>query len=193
MAAGMKYDLTPIEVEKEALRFETVYRLSGGFNLEDDKLVEGSFLPSACPLCVDFVTRRAKAVKNVRVSEDVAADALVIKIAKGSLAYVGMFLGNGTKGTTVSSIDKTNVNYDSLTVTALGATAKAGEVLFEASAAGGTTVKHKANLLNYARTKVEAGATVTAIGQVFEIKETKLSTPISEKDKESLGDRFMFV
>ncbi|MEG2371122.1 MAG: hypothetical protein RSB23_08180, partial [Alistipes sp.] len=73
------------------------------------------------------------------------------------------------------------------------ATASVGDVLFEASAAGGTTPKNKANFLNYARVKVEAGATVTAIGQAFEIKESKLSTPISEKDKVSLGDRFMFV
>ncbi|MEG2495649.1 MAG: head fiber protein, partial [Mucinivorans sp.] len=141
----------------------------------------------------DFATRKAKAVKNVRVAEALIATDTTLKIAKGSLAYVGMFLGDGSKGATVSAIDKANANYDVLTISALGATASVGDVLFEASAAGGTTPRNKANFLNYARVKVEAGATVTAIGQAFEIKEPKLATPISEKDKASLGDRFMFV
>ena len=40
---------------------------------------------------------------------------------------------------------------------------------------------------------MEAGATVTAIGRAFEIKKSMLIAPISAKDEESLGDRFMFI
>ena len=47
--------------------------------------------------------------------------------------------------------------------------------------------------LNYAWTKVEDGATITAVGQAYEIRPTRLIVPISDKDKESLGDRFMFT
>ncbi|MEG0808535.1 MAG: head fiber protein, partial [Alistipes sp.] len=98
MSAGMKYDLKPMEVEKEALRFETVYRLSVTLGLEDDKLVVGSYLPLAAPISVDFATCKVKAVKNVRVAEALTATDTTLKIAKGSLAYVGMFLGDGSKG-----------------------------------------------------------------------------------------------
>lgn len=194
MPAGFKYNLNPLESEKEMCRFETVFRLSGGFNLVLENLVEGSMLPPLTPLAIDFATRKATAIKNVKVVEDLAADSTSIKVAKKSLAYVGMFIGNGSKGAKVTAIDKSNANYDVLTTeAALGAIAKVGEVLFEASAVAGTAVKNKAVFLNYAWTKVEPGATVTAIGQVYEIRPSKLVAPISEKDKESLGDRFMFT
>lgn len=193
MPAGFKYNTKPTQSETELCRFDTAYRLSGGFNLDVANLENGSYVPSICPLRVDFQTRKAVAIKNVRIVEAVAAGATSIKIAKGSLAYLGMHLGNGTKGVTVSSVDKSNANYDVLTTSALDATLAVGAVLFEASAADGTTPKNTANALSYATTKVEAGATVTAIGQLFEIKEAKLTAPVSEKDKASLGDRFMFV
>lgn len=304
----MRYDLNPLEVEKEACRFETVYRMSGGFNLDDDKLVSGSYLSSLAPLAIDFATRKAKAVKNVKVVEATLASvtevkgkytltigtipangdkisvggveyefvteaasgkatigattttaaaalkglidtdatlsavfdiatvgttvtftqkvggtgsipaivvtqaasgtlaatiatttsgvaarsaATVIKIAKKSLAYVGMFLSNGTNTAAVTAINASSALYDVITIT-LGALVADGDVLFEA-AESGTTPLNVANFLNYARVKVEAGATITAIGQVFEIKESKLTVPVSAKDKVSLGARFMFV
>lgn len=71
--------------------------------------------------------------------------------------------------------------------------AEVGSVLFEASAVAGKTPKATANALNYAWTKVEAGATVTAIGRAYEIRTSKLLVPVSDKDKASLGDRFMFT
>ena len=194
MPAGMKYDLNPLEVEKELCNKKTIYRLAGGFNLVDAALVDGVYLPHLAPLAIDFTTRKAVACKNVKVTEAAASDAVAIKVEKGSLAYVGMILGTGAKGATVSAIDKTNANYDLITIAAAFAAAlTVGQVLFEASAAGGTTVKNVCNFLNYARVKVEAGATVTAVGQAYEIKESKLSLPVSSKDKETLGSRFMFV
>ena len=104
-----------------------------------------------------------------------------------------MFIGNGSKGATILAIDKTNADYDTLTITALEAKLPIGTVLFEAAAAGGTTQKNVANYLNYAVTKVESGATVTAVGQLFEIQKSKIQTPISSKDEASLGARFMFI
>lgn len=193
MPAGIKYDLKPIPVNEEAARFETCYRMSGGFNLEDDKLVQGSYLPSLAPLCVDFATRKAKAVKNAQVVEAFATGGVSLKIKKNSLICVGMHIGNGAKGATISAIDKSNESYDTLTITALEANIAIGAVIFEASAVGGTTPKQKANFLNYAVTKVEPGATITAIGQIFEIQKSKLQTPISSEDVKSLGARFMFV
>jgi hypothetical protein len=302
MPAGMKYDLNPLEVEKELWNQSTTFRLSGGFNLDDDKLAAGITLPSLTPLAIDFATRKAKAVKNVKIYENAAANAVVIKIKKNSLAYVNMYLGNGVKAAMVTAIDKTNAAYDVLTIT-LGAAVTDNQILFETTAVvgvkgvytltigtvpavddkltingteytfaaaaaegkimigadkvattgnlqdtveadnqdfvvkangaklvltqkvagtgaipvivvtqtgGGTLAAtiaqttagvsgtsteplNVANFLNYARVKVETGATVTAIGQAYEIKESKLTVPVSAKDKVSLGARFMFV
>lgn len=191
MPAGFKYDLTPGDVLKELCRFDTVYRLSGGFNFEDANIPEGTLLMPLTPLYVNLTTRKASAVKNVKVVEKVTTGTK-IKIAKGSLAYKGMHLGDGTNGATVSSISTTNVDYDELTMSAALA-AEAGTVLFEAAAADGTAPKATANFLNYAVTKVEPGATVTAIGQAYEVRESKLYVPISDKDKETLTSRFLFT
>lgn len=191
MPAGLHYDLNPMDVLKELCRFDTVYRLSGGFNFEDPNVPNGTMLMPLTPLHVNLKTRKASAVKNVKVVEKVATGT-EIKIAKGSLAYKGMHLGDGTRGATVSSINTNNEKYDELTMSAALA-AEADAVLFEAATADGTTPKATANFLNYAVTKVEPGATVTAIGRAYEVRESKLYVPISEKDKESLTSRFLFT
>lgn len=191
MPAGFHYNLNPEDVLKEMCRFDTVYRLSGGFNFEDANVPTGTTLMPLTPLHVDLTTRKASAVKNVKVVEKVTTGTK-IKIAKGSLAYKGMHLGDGTNGATVSSISTANANYDELTMSAALA-AEAGAVLFEAAAADGATPKATANFLNYAVTKVEPGATVTAIGRAYEVQESKLYVPISDKDKETLTARFLFT
>lgn len=191
MPAGFHYDLKPGDVLRELCRFDTVYRLSGGFNFEDANVPAGTMLMPLTPLHVDLKTRKASAVKNVKVVEKVTTGTK-IKIAKGSLAYKGMHLGDGTNGATVSSISTANANYDELTMSAALAV-EADAVLFEAAAADGTSPKAAANFLNYAETKVEPGATVTAIGQAYEVRESKLYVPISEKDKETLTSRFLFT
>lgn len=191
MPAGFKYDLNPMDVLKELCRFDTVYRLSGGFNFEDTNVPSGTILMPLAPLYVDFKTRKAVAVKNVKVIEKVTTGTK-IKIAKGSLAYKGMHLGDGSNGATVSSISTANANYDELTMSAALA-ADAGAILFESASADGSAPKATANFLNYAVTKVEPGATVTAIGQAYEVRESKLYVPISDKDKETLTSRFLFT
>ena len=50
-----------------------------------------------------------------------------------------------------------------------------------------------ANYLAYAPVKVEAGASVTLLGRAFEIVEDSLYIPVTDADKASLGDRFMFI
>ena len=195
MPAGFKYDLNPIEkTMPELCRFETVYRLSGGFNLDIANLTGVEALPPLAPVMVDFVTRKAVAVINVEVVEPIAAGATSLKVKKGSIAHAGMFLGNGSNGASVVAIDKSNADYDVFTL-AEGSTlvAEVGAVLFEATAVGGKTPKATANFLNYAWTKVVEGATIAAIGQAYEIRPSKLIAPISEKDKASLGARFMFT
>lgn len=97
MPAGFKYDLNPIERQMpEMCRFETVYRYSGGFNLDISNLTGVAQIPPLTPLVLDFVKRTAKAVLNVEVAEKITAGSTSLKIKKNSLAYVGMHIGNGT-------------------------------------------------------------------------------------------------
>ncbi|GJH39887.1 hypothetical protein RCZ04_04370 [Capnocytophaga sp. HP1101] len=191
MPAGIKYDLKGQEVEKELYNVKTGYRLAGGFNINDEDIADGQFIPPLAPLAIDFKTRTAKVAKSIKASENISATTL--KIRKGSLVKVGMHLGNGTAGATISAIDTTNADYDTLTLSATIAGVKAGDTLFEAKDATGKEVKNPANFLNYARVKKEAGATVTALGQAYEIQTEKLYAPVSDKDKETLGARFMFI
>jgi hypothetical protein len=106
-----------------------------------------------------------------------------------------MYIGTGAAGGTVSAIDKTNADYDTLTLAAtLGVAVAKGDVLFEASAANGASQKYVANFLKYAHAvKVEPGATITGVYQAYEIQESELYVPVTAKDKESLTSRFMFI
>ena len=195
MGKKMTYDLNPIKVNKEAARFDTCVRMSGGFNLNIEN-VGLKNLPSLAPLHVDFKTRKAVAVKNVKAYAKYtnSSDGTAMKICKGSLAYVGMHIGSGKKGATINAIDKSDANFDKLTLAAqFGEDVNEGAVLFEASAAGGTTQKNKANALNYAVTPVEEGATVTGIASIYEIKRANVEAPISDKDVADLGDRYLFI
>lgn len=78
------------------------------------------FLPGFTPICADLKNKFAYAVINVRVAETytTGGEALSIKVAKNSLAYVGMFVGSGKKGAEVTAIDKSNAGYDVLTIKA---------------------------------------------------------------------------
>lgn len=196
MPAGLHYNLEQIEKPTpEMCCIETIYRYSGGFNLVLTNLTGVKTIPPLTPLVLDFKKRQATVVINVEVAEKYTPGTSM-KVKKNSLAYVGMFIGDGTNGAKVNKIDKANADYDTLTLAAAfgsSVTVEAGTVLFEAKAQNGTEPKATATALNYATTKVEEGATVTAIGRAYEIRPTKLIVPISEKDKASLGDRFMFT
>lgn len=193
MAAGFKWNVTEKSHLPEYCRVETIFRLSGGFNLNTSNLVAGTRVPVLAPIYVDKAARTATVIRNVRVIVAVAAGDTEVRISKDSLAVVGIVLGTGTAGAVVSSIEKTNPSYDVLTFeTALGEVLEKGTVLFEASAIAGTEPIAKANFLNYAETLVEPGATVDAVGQVYEIQMAKLKCPISEKDKETFEGIYIY-
>lgn len=66
MPAGLHYDLNPMDVLKELCRFDTVYRLSGGFNFEDTNVPNGTMLMPLMPLHVDLKTRKAPRLRTSR-------------------------------------------------------------------------------------------------------------------------------
>ena len=197
MAAGTHYDVTPQYEPQEFYRVETGVRQSGPRKLDITNLLVGSFLPVFTPVQADLVKRTLVPVRNVRVVEayTTGSDALSIKIAKKSLAYVGMFIGSGKKGAKVTAIDKTNKNYDVLTIeAAFGENIAKDAVLFEATAVGGTAKKNTANFVLYDAKKVESDGAVlcTLLMQAYEVKESKLILPIHDLDKVGLTSRFQF-
>ena len=197
MAAGTHYDLKPDYKPEEFYRVETGVRKSGPWKLDIANLVVGSFLPVFTPVQADSVKRTLIPVRNGKVVEayTTGADALSIKIAKESLAYVGMFIGSGKKGAKVVAIDKTNKGYDVLTIeAAFGENIAKDAVLFEATAVAGTVKKNTANFVLYDAKKVENDGAVlcTLLMQAYEVKERKLVLPIHELDKVGLTSRFQF-
>ena len=120
MAAGTKYNLTPEYKPEELYRVETGVRKSGPWKLDITNLVVGSVLPVFTPIQADLKKRTIVPVRNFRVVETYTTgeSALSIKVAKGSLAYVGMFIGSGKEGAEVESIDKSNKGFDVLNIKA---------------------------------------------------------------------------
>ena len=197
MAAGTKYNLTPEYKPEEFYRVETGVRKSGPWKLDIANLVVGSVLPVFTPIQADLKKRTIVPVRNFRVVEAYTTgdSALSIKVAKGSLAYVGMFIGSGKKGAEVTAIDKTNKAYDVLTIkAAFGENIAKDAVLFEATAVAGTSKKNTANFVMYDAKKVEDDSPVlcTLLMQAYEVKESKLPMPIHELDKVGLTSRFQF-
>lgn len=88
--------------------------------------------------------------------------------------------------------------FDTITITGIAYSVPLGAVLSWSTSV--TTndpdtfvAERTANYLAYAPAKVEAGASVTLLGRAFEIVEDKLYIPVTDADKASLGDRFMFI
>ena len=197
MAAGTKYNLIPEYKPEEFYRVETGVRKSGPWRLDISNLVVGSLLPVFTPVQADYKKRIIVPVRNFRVVEAYTTGdtALSIKVEKGSLAYIGMFIGSGKKGAEVTAIDKTNKAYDVLTIkAAFGENIAKDAVLFEATAVAGTAKKNTANFVMYDAKKVEDDGPVlcTLLMQAYEVKESKLPMPIHELDKAGLTSRFQF-
>lgn len=193
MASGFKYDLIPPVELEERYDVQTGIRRRGPFKLDTTNLTEGSYLPGFTPVCANLKTKFAYPVRNIKVIEAYASGT-AIKVAKNSLAYVGMFIGNGSKGAKVTAIDKSNKAYDVLTTeSAFGEAIAKDIVLFEAVAADGLKQKYVANSALYERAKVESGIVLIALLRTAaEIEPDKLAMPFSKNDKENLKGWFEF-
>ena len=189
MSAGFKYNLTPEPTIEERYDVETGRRRRGPYKLDTTNLPVGEYLPSFTPIAADLKKKTAQVAIRVTVAEAFTTGSnTTLKIKKTPFVYANMFLGNGSKGAQVSSIDKTNADYDTLTLAAdFGANLKVGDVLFEASAVGGTTPKAIANSALYERKKIESGIVLVALlMRAFEIEPDKLEIPFHAKDKANM-------
>ena len=91
-----------------------------------------------------------------------------------------------------------SVDYDTITITGIAYSVPLGTVLRWSTSVTTNNpdtfvAERTANYLAYAPAKVETGASVTLLGRAFEIVEDKLYIPVTDADKASLGDRFMFI
>ena len=190
MSAGFKYDLVPPVEQEERYDVQTGIRRRGPYKLDTTNLAVGTILPSFIPVYADLKNKFAHTVRHIRVAEAYASGTS-IKIAKTPLAYVGMFIGNGSK---VTAIDKSNEKYDVLTIeAAFGENVAKDAVLFEAAAVDGTKQKYVANSALYERTKVDDGIVLVALLRTAaEIEPSKLAIPFSENDKANLKGWFEF-
>lgn len=193
MSAGFKYDLVPPVEQEERYDVQTGIRRRGPYKLDTTNLAVGTILPSFIPVYADLKNKFAHTVRNIRVAEAYASGTS-IKIAKTPLAYVGMFIGNGSKVAKVTAIDKSNEKYDVLTIeAAFGENVAKDAVLFEAAAVDGTKQKYVANSALYERTKVDDGIVLVALLRTAaEIEPSKLAIPFSENDKANLKGWFEF-
>lgn len=139
-----------------------------------------------------IVSKAKKVKRSAVVLANAASAATSVNIAKGSGITGACTLSDGTNEIAVSAINTSRADYDILTVTALTAALTAGDVINETTD-NYPVVEGVANALNYARTKIETGMSITALGRAFEIVEKDLYVPLTEADKASLGARFMFI
>lgn len=188
MAAGFVYNLKPKEVQEERYDVSTGVRRRGNYILDVAGLAVGSYVPSFLPIAADLKAKTAKIAVRALIVE--AADTTVtkIKVAKNPYLKDGMVLGTGAKGATIQSINRTNADYDEVTLAAaFGAKLNIGDVLFEASAANGTTPKAVANSALYENHKVTEGInSVALLMRAFEIEPEKLVMPFCAADKANL-------
>lgn len=189
MAAGFKYNMEPEPSIEERYDVSTGVRRRGPYKLDTTNLVIGSFLPSFTPIAADLVKKTAQVAIRVEVYEKFTTGSnTTLKIKKNSLAYVGMYLGNGAHGATINTIDKSDKAFDKVTLAAdFGEDLEAGTVLYEATAVSGTTPKVIANSALFERAKVEEGIVLVALlMRAFEIEPTKLIMPFSDIDKANM-------
>lgn len=191
--AGFVYNITPEPTVEERYDVSTGIRRRGPYRLDTTNLNVGDRLPSFLPVYADLVNKKCYLVCNVEVYEAYTSGSTSLKIKKGSYIYVGMHIGNGAKGATVSAIDKSNARYDVLTITDFGANLTAGTVLYQATSVAGTAPLRVANSALYETHTVTVGDNLVALlSAAREIEPTKLVVPFSSSDKAKLGSDFQF-
>lgn len=160
--------------------YEIGKELSGGFNPDLSKFPKGSVVQTGTPIKVDEVARTAQLHIAVKVHQTAASGDTTVRISKlkaGSVLTPGQFLivaptaiaGTGT-GMTVSAVDSSNPDYDTITLgAALSAELTGGTILIEADKAGaGAVIKVVPNALSRYDIYNDPDAFAFSVGVVVE-------------------------
>lgn len=197
MAAGIKFESTP-PIEREVCDEKSLYRLTdGGMDLDMSNLPNKGWLPELTPIYRDKVERKAVVCIRVKVVEKATTGATTIKIAKCPFAdfiNVGTLLSDGENIITVTAVDTSNEDYDTITTKeATKADLEVGKVLPEAKSASDAKAKNIANFASFGWRNLAKENTVALVGRAFSIVEDNLYIPFTEEDKAALTGRFMFI
>lgn len=111
--------------------------LQGGFTVDDAGFVAGDTIPGGTPIYVDEQTRKATIARVAVLTEAATNVATQLKVKKGSLLKVTASVKAKTAAAqAITAIDKTNADYDLVTVgTTLGIALAIGDALFVDNAA----------------------------------------------------------
>jgi hypothetical protein len=114
-------------------------KATGGFTIAQETS-DGEMTLTTRIVESDFKTISQMMNTNVVSYAGSLSNATTLHIAKGSNAFIGMYLSDGTHIAPVTDIDKTNGSYDNLTIT-LGAATTTGDILFECDVNGNLLLK----------------------------------------------------
>lgn len=102
--------------------------VQGGFTLDKTNVSVGDVIGRGYVIQFNESDRSAKLVKTIRIVENATGTAVAYKVAKGGLFAVGGKFG----GKAITEIDKTNTDYDLITVdVTIGTAQKVGDVVVE--------------------------------------------------------------
>ncbi len=133
----MKFERTTLAGSIPVFQHDKAFHLAqGGFNLVTTGLAAGTVVPSGTVLGYDEANRTATIIKGATVVENVAADGVSIKVDKNHILVVGDVIAATADAAAITAIDKTNENYDTITVDATLGAITAGAGVYQAAAAG---------------------------------------------------------
>lgn len=174
----MHYNRKSAEVVKEGHWDEkSCVRRVGGYDIDKTNLPAGTqYLPKGAVLSFQPSTGSVKVLKTAKVHSNANKSATSVQVEKGHILVVGDVLN----GSTISAIE-VGAEFDTLTISELGAAVKVGDVIAEnASNVCG---------LNYATVKLDDMPSCTPTLQAYEIEEESLPYPVNAAIKEALTVR----
>ncbi|MGN5953212.1 hypothetical protein ACP6L2_01230 [Sphingobacterium lactis] len=173
----------------------------GGGTLKTDGLIQGDVIQRGVLGNFDEATRLFSVLKTFVVAETAANNAVNIKIKKTvneqpNLALVGTIVSFEVGGTAyaVTAIDKSNIDYDTITIgTTLGVSLPAGSVLFESSATGATAGTLKVNVNGWLREDADVDQNeFVSVGRRGTLYERRLPQAVPQAVKDALKGLIIF-
>jgi hypothetical protein len=156
----------------------TCVRREGGFSLIVSNLPK-ALVQLAKGAIVSISKEGAKLLKSAKVYEAAAKGATTVKVEKNHALIVGDVIAKAT----ISAIEE-GESYDTLTVDALAAAVKVGDVIAESI--DGVLA------FNYATVPVKGTPDIAVTVQAYDIDEASLPYPINDEIKAALTSRHAF-
>lgn len=154
-------------------------RRVAGFNIDKTNLpADLKYLPKGAVLALNAAKDKVVVVKTATVYEAAASGATAIKVKKNHVLVLNDTIG----GNKITAIDKSNADYDVLTVASTSKAITVDTVLADANAS-------KAIGLNYATVKLDSCPSCTPTIQAYEIEEDSLPYPVNTDIKTALTCR----